>query len=263
MPRTPTTEQQDRSRRELLKKMCASGLVLGGLTNIQSVSAKDNVRENDTDLELAILLEEVYARIEKEVTNSGQYQISSLDEIDTGTYNHRDEEISTEIPNIPGIPPLPTSLPFGFCVDPPFTDEVCSTFSNPVSNSVSCAPYSNINKVGFEIAQGPSLEVEDGDINGSIEWSTFGWVGFSSYCVYVGQSIGDYELWCEPIGCQAWPSPTSVPDVADAVTSVAWDVVDLIDDQLNLPNIIEIVLVIVVAAAIAILIIKPPTGIPA
>jgi len=222
-------------------------------------------RKKETELDLAELLPEVFQQVEHRLEQNEKYNISSLEELETNVkkYDRNDDLSSESLPWIPGMPSLPTFLPFDFCVDPPGVDEVCSTFSSPTTSNVSCAVW-DVNKFSFEIAQGPDLEVEDGEIGGSIEWSTFGWIAFSPSCVYIGQSIGDYELWCTPVSCYSWPAPTSVPEVANEVVDVAEDIVDAFEDfTIDLPTIISIVLVIIVAVAIAILIVKPPTGVPA
>lgn len=263
-----TSDSHRVDRRTLVRTVGLAGGITGfeGLISpaaAESGQAGDSAHGGEIggweDDELAALLEAVYEEVKHRSEKEYEYTTAQLGIDDAET----DEAVDTaSLPSIPGMPSLPTSLPFSYCVSIPFGDEICSSVSDAVPTTVDCAP-NPVNKVSMEVAKGPNLRVEDGDVEGEISWNVDVWVGFSGNCVYVGQDTGVVET-CKPVGCYSWPSPTgSIKDIASEVVDVAEDVVDAIDDHIvNLPSAVEIVLIIVVAAVIAILIAKPPTGVP-
>jgi hypothetical protein len=140
------------------------------------------------------------------------------------------EELSAE--NIPDwLPSLPTGLPFEFCAQIPFVDDVCTIAQSPVSiGSYRCngVTYDGL-KASMSVAWGPSVEIQYDDFSGNIEYeasldllvdpSKFG----CPIALKVASGTGQ-EACIQPPQCDIDPTETVVA-LADKLYNAVYDAV--------------------------------------
>jgi len=249
------------NRRRLLK---LGAIGIGGSVGVAGPAAA-STQEDEAGVDREDFVRAVLSEVDRRA-ESGEYSVRNLEALGIDPEASRDSNggstsVSTQsIPDLPGVPSLPTSFPFTFCVQPPWflpIDDVCTSVTDPIPTEVECAS-NPVSQVSISIASGGNVWTSDDEIGGDVSWSADIWVGFSENCAYVG--VGGA---CAPVGCYAWPTVTEVTmGSVEKVVDIAEDIADVIDDEIRLPGPARDVLVIVLAIIIVIAIALPPTGVP-